>query len=166
MSEMKSQVLELANPRGVFRFCSIGSGLAPLSIEHNSINRDVLPDRFRSADVIGLFGLTLGNRVERRATELFSEGRYPEGYLIDVLGSYGLTELQMKLLAKAKSASEVADLRAGTQVQPGSRNWPLEVQQHFFELLPLEDVGIRMLDSLGLCPAKSKTFGCSFWRKT
>jgi hypothetical protein len=161
VSEMKSQVLRLAAPRGVFKFFSSRSAAEQLGSPDNPC---ALPRRFQGAEVIGLFGLTLGDKVERHASDLFALENYPEGYLTDLLGTYALTELQKKMLEKAKVTKEVADLIAGPQIQPGSRSWPLSAHQKFMQMLPLGDIGITMLESLALRPAKSKTFGCGFWR--
>lgn len=165
VAEMKSLVLELAAPRGVFKFFSLKSIDDQFVIEGNVPLRLLSAQKLRGAEIMGLFGITLGDKLERRATKLFSEGNYPKGYLVDLLGTYALTELQTQLLDRAKDRNEVAQFVAGPGLQPGSAHWPIESQRLFFELLPLEQIGIGLLDSLSLCPAKSKTFGYGFWRK-
>ena len=91
-------------------------------------------------------------------------GDYPEASVFSIVGDCALTEAQEKLKALAEKSLESSRLRAGVVLQPGAQYWGIEGNATFQRLLPLEALGIQVLDSFALAPSKSKTFACTFLR--
>ena len=108
--------------------------------------------------------VTLGGGLEARANALAQAGDYPEATLLGLIGDCAVAEAQARLERAAEQALAQEGLRRGVSLQPGAQYWPLEANRVFDELLPLQDLGIRVLESLALSPSKSKTFASAFAR--
>ena len=163
--EMRELALELIAPRVVFNFFPLCLRDGQLYIgDHRPLGITV-SKRWQSAELIALFGLTLGGDLEKRSSDFFARGDYLKGYLLDLLGTCALVELQSRALREAADTVLANGYNRGPGLQPGSRSWSLDDQHLFFELLPLEQLGMKLLGSLSSSPAKSKTFGCGFCRE-
>ena len=53
----------------------------------------------------------------------------------------------------ARKGMYLADLR----FSPGYGDWTLDAQKFFFEILPLEEMGVRLHESMLMIPEKSVT---------
>ena len=92
------------------------------------------------------------------------KGDYPEASVFSIIGDCALTEAQEKLKTLAEKSLRGSGLRAGVVLQPGAQYWGIEGNAIFQSLLPLETLGIQVLESFALAPSKSKTFACAFLR--
>lgn len=160
---MRKKALDLITPRATFQLFALKEVGSQFFINEDQVLG--VKEKLHGADKMAFFGITMGDEVEKESSRLFNDGSYPEGYLLNVLGTYALTELQSVTFRAATKLVEAEFLKPGPIMQPGSRNWALDDQRLFFDLLPLEDMGMSLLESLATSPAKSKTFGCGFWRQ-
>jgi hypothetical protein len=156
----------LMEPRGAFRLLSLlevkpGAVRLAGGIELRNLRENRYFDR---TEKIALCAITLGRRLEEHANELAIKGDYPEASVFSIIGDCALTEAQEKLKSLAETSLEGSGLRAGIVLQPGAQYWNIEGNGIFPRVLPLEALGIRVLDSFAVAPSKSKTFACVFSR--
>jgi hypothetical protein len=115
----------------------------------------------KNAERIALCGVTIGARLEKLSNSLATGGDLAEGSLLSMIGDCALAECQVKLQTAVLERLGSA-VTMGVALQPGAQYWDIQGNTVFFEVLPLESMGISLLDSYALSPGKSKTFACIF----
>jgi len=115
----------------------------------------------KNAERIALCGVTIGARLEKLSNSLATGGDLAEASLLSMIGDCALAEGQVKLQNTALERLGSA-LSIGVALQPGAQYWDIQGNTVFFEVLPLESMGVSLLDSYALSPGKSKTFACVF----
>jgi hypothetical protein len=152
LDELIDEARGLAEPRGAWRRLppedAAGIGLESVLAE---------------ALVIGL--VTVGDGIERRATQLLESGDPVAALLLDAAGSAAVEEAADRLgalIAAGDAEGEAApDGEAppvGCRVSPGYGRWALESQRPLLALLPHRELGVRLLPSLLMVPRKSISF--------
>jgi hypothetical protein len=101
---------------------------------------------------LGLGLVTIGFKLERQVSSLLAKGETTRALLLDAAGS-----------AAAEEAADLLErrLHAGRiprRFSPGYGSWPLTAQQALFELLPHEEIQVRLLPSCLMAPRKSVSF--------
>ena len=101
---------------------------------------------------------TIGGALPEKSAEAMQQGRSAEAVIADAVGGE-CADAAMDFLQKQASA-ELA--RKGMRLaefrfSPGYGDWSLEAQKFFFEILPMEEMGIRLHDSMLMMPEKSVT---------
>jgi hypothetical protein len=145
LTEVLEEARRLVTPRGaVVRLPAAGAqavGLEPL------------------IDAAGLvLGLcTAGAAIEERAGALAATDP-TRALLLDAAGSAAAEEAADRLGALAVGAGSEASGTISCRVSPGYARWPLSAQQHLFELLPHEAIGVRLLPTFLMVPRKSISF--------
>jgi len=97
---------------------------------------------------------TIGDQLESVSRKYFSEGQYTRGYLLDQVGS----------LAVARLASQVAEqLRRELNAlywAPGddTTDVTLSAQRWLFDLIPAQEIGVRLTGQNVMVPVKSLSF--------
>ena len=157
VDRLAAEARGLIEARGTFRLLQ-GDGSAELA------GRDA-SRLLERAERIALGAVTLGAGLEERANELALAGDHAEGSVLSIIGDCALAEAQDGVRAEAARYLG-PELEAGIVLQPGARYWSIEANRMFERLLPLDAMGIRVLDSCGLSPSKSKTFAAAFTRAT
>ena len=103
-----------------------------------------------------LFGLTIGPLVDQKIRKAQLSGS-TEAAIFQATGAMyaeGLTELLNK---KIKEEYLSKGYKAHPRYSPGYGDISLEMQKDFFRLLPLEKIGLTLMESLIMAPEKSVT---------
>ena len=153
----------MMEPRGTFRVFDLVSVEGPTVRLGDGICLAGLRQAhlFKGAAKIALCGFTLGGTLEQRCNSLALAGDHPESSLLSLIGDCALAEGQAKLLEEV-AVRLGGTFARGTTLQPGAAYWGIEANKIFFEALPLASLGMTMMESFALHPAKSKTFACAF----
>jgi hypothetical protein len=117
--------------------------------------------------VVGL--VTIGDRLESRASELLANGDTTSALLLDAAGSAAVEEAADRLgaiiaghpLEDESRLAEEQGKRAGhvsCRISPGYGRWPIQAQEHLFELLPHSALHVSLLRSMLMVPRKSISF--------
>ncbi len=151
--------------------------VAPRGV-HRIVPRDCaavlgLPARRGPCIALGL--VTIGPGLERRVSELLARGEDLRALLLDAAGSAAAEEaadeLERRIHAAGGSGGTARDegerdvaerggapRRKPRRVSPGYGAWPLTAQRALFDLLPHEEIGVRLLPSCLMVPRKSVSF--------
>jgi len=107
------------------------------------------------AEEIVIAILTLGDKIEKKSAELFSQGEYLRGMIYDAVGSAALKDLNSSFFKKlcAKAGNEKRRVSRG--FSPGSGDWSIEEQATIFKLLNAESIGVSLKESMMMAPVKS-----------
>jgi hypothetical protein len=124
------------------------------------------PEQLPSSLALGL--VTIGPRLEARASAALDAGKATEALLLDTIGSAAVeaaADAYGNLLAPADEgeAQEAGDgCASGCRISPGYGGWPLTAQEAIFARLPHEAIGVRLLPSMLMVPRKSISFALWF----
>ena len=114
--------------------------------------------RYPEAAWMWFGAVTIGSALPAKSAEWMQAGHSAEAVIADAVGGES-ADAAMDFLQKQAAGT----LRhwgmhlAERRFSPGYGDWDLSGQKLFFELLPLEELGIRLTDSLLMVPEKSVT---------
>ena len=112
--------------------------------------------------VVGL--VTIGDRIERRASELLAAGETTRALLLDAAGSAAVEEAADRLGAIIAGDDGQAPIlqdriaHVSCRISPGYGRWPISAQQRLFAVLPHAGLGVLLLPSMMMVPRKSISF--------
>lgn len=114
-----------------------------------------LSSYIKGASRLYLFLVTIGPRIEEKASELIAESEPLYGYLFDRIGSFAVESLaesmEAKLCEECASNGESASMR----LSPGYCDWPIEEQFKMARVLDFSKIGVRLTQMCMMVPRKS-----------
>ncbi len=140
------------------RLVSARGGWARLNVEDAS---KLHLDRVDATGlIVGL--VTIGGRIEQRATELFDDGEATLALLMDAAGSAAVEEAADRLGAIIAGSDPTnrngRAAHVSCRISPGYGRWPIAAQRPLFEILPHADLSVSLLPSMLMVPRKSVSF--------
>ena len=107
-----------------------------------------------------LMACTIGDVLETRGREYFSQGRPFAGFMLDRMGSY-LVEAEMRgVHAAVRAGNAASGLVTTRRYSPGYKDFSLEAQAHFMRLIAGDLPGLTLSSAFMLTPDKSVTAVC------
>ncbi len=108
----------------------------------------------QSVEYIDLGVCTIGPEIEARIRELSRE-KLASAMVLDEVGTAMVIELGCRMHQAARSGARTMNMRASPSFRPGIGHWPLKLQEELFHLLPVEEIGVSLTESLMMSPQKS-----------
>jgi len=115
----------------------------------------LLADRFGLAKEVALEVCTVGAALDERVARYREEGDQVRAVLLDGIGTAAVGELAEKAHALIVDLAKDRGWVASAPFQPGQLDWPLADHEVFFELLPAEELGLRLDSNHFIIPSKS-----------
>lgn len=115
----------------------------------------LLADRFGLAKEVALMLCTIGSDLEKQVSVYRSDGDEIRAVLLDGIGTAAVGELAEKASGLIQEVAARRGWKASAPFQPGQIDWPLEDHHVFFELLPVEKLGLELDSNHLMVPAKS-----------
>lgn len=110
---------------------------------------------YAGASAVVLLAYTIGPLLEARVAEYRAQRDALRSYMLDTLGSLGVTALGRIAHNHVKRLAAERGLRASIPLNPGTSHWPIEGQRLFLDLIPAAEIGLSLSDNYLLCPIKS-----------
>lgn len=123
--------------------------------EGQTFHGHLLADRFGLAKEVALAMCTLGGSLDERVSRYREEGDEVLAVLLDGIGNAAVGELAEKAHALIVDLARERGWVASAAFQPGQLDWPLTDHKVFFELLPAEELGLRLNGNHFMVPSKS-----------
>ncbi|WP_251441723.1 vitamin B12 dependent-methionine synthase activation domain-containing protein [Veillonella intestinalis] len=157
------EVQLVADPSGVYEAYEYDAkqGLIksnpPLQIEGSSIR-----EHLGNATKVYVMAVTLGEDVELRSAELFKDGNYTLGLLMDAAATAAVEQVANQVNEVIQQEAEKAGYKTTWRFSPGYGNWDLTVQKDLARIIGAEKINVSVTDSFLLFPRKSVTaiIGC------
>jgi len=109
----------------------------------------------QKAEKLALLLCTAGPGIEDRSHYLMKEGHYPEGFIMDTIGSI-VVELAMDIIHENLAQDmKMQGLKVSNRYSPGYCTWDVSEQQKLFSFFPDKFAGITLSDSSLMNPIKS-----------
>ena len=109
------------------------------------------------ATEIGLAVCTIGPALDERVAELFAAGDPVRALALDGAGIGALGGSRL-ISERIREQAAPRGLRIGMRASPGQEGWPIQQQRVLFDLLPAEEIGVRLTESCLMLPRKSVSF--------
>jgi hypothetical protein len=97
---------------------------------------------------------TAGAAVDERVTELFSAGDPVRALALEGAGIAAVTGVSRMVAGRICDQASTRGLRIGMQAEPGQEGWPIQQQRVLFDLLPAEEIGVRLTKDCLMVPPK------------
>ena len=102
-----------------------------------------------------LFVCTAGNLYTRLSVQLNEKGDYMEAFIVDAIGSLTVEKAMDNIQQQLNDSLRKDGLLITNRYSPGYCNWALVEQQHLFDLIGENQVGVSLSDSSLMNPVKS-----------
>ncbi len=104
---------------------------------------------------IALILCTIGPALDEQVSAYFVASDPLRGLVLDGIGTAALEELAEEACRLIAEVAKGKGWEASAPLSPGNLDWGLEEQQIFFDLLPAEEIGLRLKESYQMAPLKS-----------
>jgi hypothetical protein len=123
-----------------------------------SFTGELVARALAGATEIALVVCTIGPALEERVSALFTAGNSLRALALDGAGIAALGQISQAVGEWICAEAETLGLRVGMRTSPGQEGWPLEQQLVLFDLLPAQEIGVRLTESCLMLPRKSVSF--------
>jgi hypothetical protein len=110
------------------------------------------------ATEVALAVCTIGPALEARVSELFVAGDPVQALALDGAGVAALGGISRLVCERVCGDAAARGLRVGMRPSAGQEGWPIEQQRVLFDLLPADEIGVRLTESCLMLPRKSVSF--------
>ena len=130
----------------------------PLKIEGSIIEKHL-----EKSTKVYVLGVTVGEDVERRSEQLFKQGNYTVGLLLDAAATTAVEQVADQVNEVINNIAKKQGYAPTWRFSPGYGNWPLEIQPQLGKIIKTEQIGLQVTENFLLFPRKSVTaiIGCS-----
>lgn len=147
---------ELARPNSV---------RAILDASPSCIKSRSLSAHLKGAESIAFFLVTIGDPLEKKASELMAEGETLKGYLLDRIGSIAVESLAYRLEEHLASEYAKQGKSLSMRFSPGYCDWPIEEQFELEKILDFPKAGVKLTENCMMVPKKSISAACAIGPK-
>lgn len=120
---------------------------------------------FKDAEKVALCICTIGPELEAEVNDLMKKNEMLKALILDALGSEAAEETAIQSdKTLAKKAREM-DLWPSKRFSPGYGKWNIKEQRYVFQMLPGQEIGVRLTESCMMIPRKSISFRINFYRE-
>ncbi len=103
---------------------------------------------------LAVMAVTIGDRLEKKASDLLNQGESARGFILDAIGSHAVERVAD--LMERQISSQVG-FRAKRRFSCGYSDWELSDQKKIVGLLEAEQIGIEVTKNFLMIPEKSIT---------
>jgi hypothetical protein len=107
---------------------------------------------------VALAVCTIGAALEERVAAMFDAGHTLQALALDGAGSGAVGEVSGMVGARICDAASARGLTVGMRASPGQEGWSIWQQRALFELVPADEIGVRLTESCLMLPRKSVSF--------
>jgi len=107
---------------------------------------------------IGIAICTIGSALEKRVSELFSQGELAPALMLDSVGSVAAENVANLVNYFICQRANRLGMRAGARFSPGYGRWNLSDQKVLFYILDGEKIGVNLNNQCMMLPRKSVSF--------
>jgi hypothetical protein len=110
------------------------------------------------ATEVALAVCTAGPAVDERVSALFAAGDSVRALALDGAGIAAVGQVARMAVERVCDEASARGLRTGIRAKPGQEGWPIRQQRVLFDLLPAEEIGVRLTTNCLMVPRKSISF--------
>ncbi|MDY3974490.1 MAG: methionine synthase [Veillonella caviae] len=152
-----------AVPQGVYELYDYDASTGiigsepPLQVEGSSIRKHL-----EKSKCVFVLAVTIGEGVELRSAELFKEGNYTLGLLVDAAATTAVEQVADQVNDLINKEASKHGYTTTWRFSPGYGNWDLGIQSDLAHIIGTDTIGLSVTEASLLFPRKSVTaiIGC------
>jgi cobalamin-dependent methionine synthase I len=122
---------------------------------NESLHSPFLTSTITSAKEIAVIVCTIGPKLEEKAAQFFHQDEPLRGLLLDGIGSAAVDSLSREACQILAKDASTRGYQTSSPISPGMFGLPISEQQHLFELVPAEEIGVHLTPAQIMVPCKS-----------
>ncbi|MEE9502562.1 MAG: vitamin B12 dependent-methionine synthase activation domain-containing protein [Candidatus Aminicenantaceae bacterium] len=150
IEEGKTRADELLNPKAIYRI-----------LDYSETNRHPI---FKHAKKVALCICTIGPQIESESSQLMKRDEMMKALILDAIGSEAVEQVARQVERFLCVKAQEMNLWPSKRFSPGYKSWNIEEQRYIFRMIPGEDIGVTLNESLMMIPRKSVSFRINFYK--
>lgn len=126
-----------------------------LSLTNVNLHSPLFASSMLNAKELAVVLCTIGPRLEHKVTEYLGKNEPLRGILLDGIGSAAVDLLTQEICRHIAGIASTRGYQASSPLSPGTSNFPITEQKQLFQLVPSEQIGVRLSGSGIMVPRKS-----------
>ena len=102
--------------------------------------------------------MTIGNILEEKISEYFSQGEYPRAVSLDAVGTVAVGNLSRDIRSLVCQEAKEHNFKTTRYFSPGYGDWDISQQKNIFEIIPACKIGAKLTNSFMMVPKKSSSW--------
>jgi len=149
----------LFKPQGIYSLIKIkGSALeGRINLESGLIFRFAksIIKQLKGASHLLVGVVTIGDLLEKKVSDLFSQGEYPRALTLDVIGTVAVEDFSRKVRKLACQEVIEQGFKTSRHFSPGYSGWEVSQQEIVFKSIPSDNIGVSLTKGFMMLPQKS-----------
>jgi len=149
----------LFKPQGSYRLIKINSFLSDKEIElecgHIFRFSKSIINQLKGASHLLVGVVTIGDFLEKKVSELFSQGEYPRALALDAVGTVAVEDFSREVRKLARQEVKEQGFKTSRHFSPGYGGWEVSQQEIIFKSIPADNIGVRLTKGYMMLPQKS-----------
>lgn len=149
----------LFKPQGIYSLIKIkGSALeGRINLESGLIFRFAksIIKQLKGASHLLVGVVTIGDLLEKKVSELFSHGEFPQALALDAVGTVAVEDFSRKVRKLARQEAIEQGFKTSRHFSPGYSGWEVSQQEIVFKSIPSDNIGVRLSKGFMMLPQKS-----------
>ncbi len=156
IEEEMENTFSLIDPKGIYESfpIQIEKGYTIDIKEGFRISSKKLSKWLGDSTHLAVMAVTIGDRLEKKASDLLRRGESARGYILDAIGSHAVERVAELMEQKIRRES---DFRNKKRFSCGYSDWDLSDQKKILDLIKGEQIGIKVNKNSMMIPKKSIT---------
>ncbi|MDD5015490.1 MAG: hypothetical protein PHW73_10435, partial [Atribacterota bacterium] len=143
-----NQGYDLFSPRGIYSLIKI---IYSTSKDRIKLENE-LTFRFPKSIINQLKGVshffigvvTIGELIEKKVSESFSQGEYPRALALDAIGTVAVEDFSREVRKLARQEAKEQGFKTSRHFSPGYSGWEVSQQDIIFKSIPIDNIGVRL----------------------
>lgn len=149
----------LFKPQGIYSLIKIkGSALeGRINLESGLIFKFAksIIKQLKGASHLLVGVVTIGDLLEKKVSELFSHGEFPQALALDAVGTVAVEDFSRKVRKLARQEAIEQGFKTSRHFSPGYSGWEVSQQEIVFKSIPSDNIGVRLSKGFMMLPQKS-----------
>ena len=112
-------------------------------------------NRLKGASHLLIGVVTIGGFLEKKVSELFSQGEYLRALALDAVGTVAVEDFSRKVRKLASQEVKEQDFKTSRHFSPGYGGWEVSQQEIIFKSILTDNIGVRLTKGYMMLPQKS-----------
>jgi len=99
--------------------------------------------------------VTIGDFLEKKISELFSQGEYPRALALDAVGTVAVEDFSREVRKLVRQEVKEQGFNTSRHFSPGYGGWEVSQQDIIFKSIPADNIGVSLTKGYMMLPQKS-----------
>jgi len=149
----------LSKPQGIYSLIKITcfTSKERINLENKLVFRfsKSIINKLKGASHLLVGVITIGDFLEKKVSELFSQGEYPRALALDAVGTVAVEYFSWRVRKMARQEVKEQGFKTSRHFSPGYSGWEVSQQEIIFKSIPADNIGVRLSKSYMMLPQKS-----------